>query len=56
MIIFKYFLLLGPFPQVFEEVKEKLMLELPKVIRMSHVVSCPIVFMSEVGREECSKL
>ena len=37
------------------------MLELHKIIRVSHEVACPIFFfflyfMSEVGREECSKL
>ena len=37
--------------------KEWLMLELHKVRRVAHAVSCPIVFFkSNVGREECSKL
>ena len=51
---------LVPFPQLFRQLKEWLMLELHNIIRMSHVVVCPIIFylfifnfMSEVGREEC---
>ena len=36
---------LGPFPQVSGQVKKWLMLELQKIIRMSHVVPCPIVFI-----------
>ena len=35
---------LVPFPQIFGQVKEWLMIELHKIIRMSHVVACPIVF------------
>ena len=43
---------LGRFPKVFGQVKEWLIMELQKIIRLSHVVACPIVFFSE----ECSKL
>ena len=35
----------GPFPQVSGQVMEWPMLELHKIIRMLHVVSCPIVFL-----------
>ena len=45
MIIFSLFGRLGPFPQVFGQVKEYLMIELHKIIRFSHVVACPIVFI-----------
>ena len=41
---FSIFSHLGSFPQVFGEVKEWLMLELHKIIRVSHEVACPIVF------------
>ena len=36
---------MGPFPQVFGQVKQWLMLELHETIRVSHVVLCPIVFI-----------
>ena len=45
MIIFSLFGRLGPFPQVFGQVKEYLMIELHKIIRFSHVVASPIVFI-----------
>ena len=35
----------GTFPEVFEQVKELLMLKLHKIIRVSHAVACPIVFI-----------
>ena len=35
---------LGPFPKVFWQVKEWLMLELHKIIRLSDVVVCRTVF------------
>ena len=57
--ILSIFRRLGRFPQVFGKVKGWLMLELHKFIRTSDVVMFPITFfcfMSEVGREECSKL
>ena len=49
----------GPFPKDFGQVEGLLMLELNKIIRASYVVMFPITFfcfMSEVGREEFSKL
>ena len=36
---------MDPFPQVFGQVKEWLMLELHQIIRASHVVACQIVFI-----------
>ena len=48
---------LGPFPQVFGQVKEWLTLKLYNIIRVSHIVAWPFVFffffMIEDGREEC---
>ena len=54
---FTIFRRLGPFPLVFGQVKEWVLLELHK-IRVLHLVPCRIdsFFMSEVGREERSKL
>ena len=43
--IFSIFSRLGPFPQVFAQVKEWLMLKLQKIIRVSRAVACPIVFI-----------
>ena len=40
-----FFSRLGPFPQVFGQVKEWFMLELNKIITMSHAVAYPIVFV-----------
>ena len=37
------FSLFGPFLQVFGQVKDWIMLELQKTIRVSHLVRCPIV-------------
>ena len=36
---------LSTFPQVFGQVKEWLFLELHKIIRVSHVGTCPIAFL-----------
>ena len=36
---------MGSFPQVFGQVNELLMLELDKIIRVSHVVACSIIFI-----------
>ena len=47
----------GDFPQFFGQVKEKLLLELDKMIRVSQVVACQIglniCFEIKVSREEC---
>ena len=43
--LFNAFSCLGLFPQVFIQVKEWLMLETHKIIRVSHVVACSIVFL-----------
>ena len=45
MTAFRYFLLLGPFFQVFLEVKKFLILELHEMIRVSHVVAWSIIFI-----------
>ena len=50
---------LSPFPQVFEQIKKWLTLQLHKIIRVSYLVAFPFFFfssMSEVWSEECSKL
>ena len=44
MIIFSIFSRLGPFPQVFGQVKEWLMLKLHEMIRVLHVAVCSIAF------------
>ena len=36
---------LGPFPKVFRQVREWLILESHKMIRVSHEVACPIIFI-----------
>ena len=52
---------LSPFPQVFEQIKKWLTLQLHKIIRVSYLVAFPFFFfffssMGEVWSEECSKL
>ena len=52
---------LSPFPQVFEQIKKWLTLQLHKIIRVSYLVVFPFFFffcssMGEVWSEECSKL
>ena len=42
---FSIFSRLGPFPQVFGQVKRRFMLKLHKIIRVSHVVASSIVFI-----------
>ena len=42
MIIFSTCSCLGPVPQVFGQVKEWLILKLHEMIRVSHVIACPI--------------
>ena len=42
---FSVFMGLSTFPQVFGQVKEWLFLELHKIIRVSHVGTCPIAFL-----------
>ena len=42
---YKYFYQLGLFPQVFSQVNEWPILELYEMIRVSHVVVCPVVFI-----------
>ena len=44
-LILSIFRRLGRFPDVFEQVKEWLIIELQKIIRLSHIVACPIVFL-----------
>ena len=44
-LILSVFTRLGHFPEVFGQIKEWLMLELPKIIRVSHVVAWTIVFI-----------
>ena len=44
MIIFSIFSRLGPFPQVFGQVKEWLMLKLHEMVRVLHVAVCSIAF------------
>ena len=44
IIVFSIFNHLCPFPQVFRQVKEWLILELHEIIRVLHVVACPIDF------------
>ena len=39
------FINFGLFPHVFGQVKEKLMLKLHKIIRVSHIVAWPIVLL-----------
>ena len=48
----KYFCRLGPFPQVFEQVEEWLMLELHEMIRFPYVATCSVVFslLCNLGR------
>ena len=41
---FSIFSHLRPFPQVFGQVKESLILELRKVTRVPHAVACPMDF------------
>ena len=41
--LFSIFSRLVPFPQVFGQVKEWLMLDLHEMIRLLHVVACPVV-------------
>ena len=56
---FSAFSRFGPFRQIFGQVKERLMLELHKIIRMSLAISCQLFFrcfIRKVGRKECSKL
>ena len=36
---------LGSFPQIFGEVKEWLILELCEMIKVPHIVACPMVFL-----------
>ena len=43
--IFSIFSPLGPFPQVFGQVKEWFILELLETIRVLHAVTCPIAFI-----------
>ena len=45
--VFSIFSSWGTFPQVFGQFKEWLMLKLRKIIILSHVVACPIVFFYE---------
>ena len=45
MIIFSDFSRLGSFTQVFGQVKKSLMLKLHTVIKVSHAVARPIVFI-----------
>ena len=56
--IFSVFNRLGAFPHVFGQLKGLLMLELHKIIKVSYVVACPVVFifyfMTGVVRDECS--
>ena len=40
-----FFSYLNPNPQFFVKVKEKFLLKLHEMIRMSHVIECPIVFI-----------
>ena len=40
-----FFTRLGPFPHVFRHVKMWLILELHEIIRVSHLVTCPVVFI-----------
>ena len=40
-----FFTRLGTFPQVFRHVKMWLILELHEIIRVSHLVTCPVVFI-----------
>ena len=50
---------LGPFPQVFRQVKEWLILQLHEVIRVLHAVACQVVFIlsyEQGWQGECSKL
>ena len=50
---------LGLFPRAFGKVKESLILKLHEMIRISHVVACPIVFISFCDRDrqwECWNL
>ena len=44
---------LGPFPQVFWQVKECLILKMDEMIRMWYVIACPMVFslLSNRGRQ-----
>ena len=52
MVNSKYFCRLGPFPQVFEQVEEWLMLELHEMIRFPYVAACSVVFslLCNIGR------
>ena len=43
-LFFSIFGCFGPFPQVFGQVKEQLLLELHEMIRVSHAVACPMGF------------
>ena len=43
--ILSIFSRLGPFPQVFEQVKEWLILELCEMIKVPHIVAFPTVFL-----------
>ena len=55
---FGVFSRLGPFLQVFGQVKEWLILKLDEMIRIPHVVACPmnlICFVIEVSRAEYSQ-
>ena len=45
MIIFTVFSRFGLFPQVFRQVKEWPKLKSHEMIRVSHAVACPIVFI-----------
>ena len=48
---FSVFSCLGPFPQIFAQFKGWLKLKLHKIIKDSHVVACPIVFVLFYGRD-----
>ena len=52
-IIFSVFIRLGPFPQLFMQVKDCLILQLHEIIRVPYSIAWAIFvfgFMSEIGR------
>ena len=48
---FSTFSRVDPFPQVFRQVKDILMLQLHEMIKAPHVAVCPIVFILFYGLE-----
>ena len=55
VIFFCIFTRFGLFPQFFGQLMEWPILELHEMIRVLRVVACPVGFMIEIAREECSK-